>query len=129
MSSEKETDLYIPVNIRKRKEYFDGFGRTEMIQTIIGIAVGAVVGILIFLLKTHNIIVIVATIIGFGGATFMLVKKDHTNRSTIDGLKSMIDFNRSQKRYYYKYTNIYERELNNSGEKRVKKRDDGANSQ
>lgn len=111
MRSEKPK-LYIPVQIRKRKEYIDGFGKEELKKTILMGCIGLIIGILIYL-KMRNEIVIIVSITAFAGAAFMLTKKDKTNRSSIDYLKDDLKFNLSNKNFYYKYHNIYEKDVKN----------------
>lgn len=117
MDVKKENGLYIPVNIRKRKEYFDGFGKEELIQSIIGLGIGAVLGVILYVVKYNNIIALTMTPVLSGAIVVMFVKKDNTNRSTADRIKDMRNFNKSQKRYYYVYNNIYEKGLKNGKKK------------
>lgn len=106
--NEKNQDsemLYIPVNVRRRKETIEGFGKEEIIKTIIWAGIGLFVGIIIFLLFFREIFTIILSTIVFPFGCFVMVRKDKTNRSTIDLIKVDIRFRRSQKRYKYKYNN------------------------
>lgn len=108
MESEK-SNLYIPVNIRRRKEYTDGFGKEELIVTITWGLIGIAVGIFLYLIM-HELLTIIISVVVFSGGAFVFNRKDKTNRSSIDHIKASIDFAKSTKRYDYKYNNIYEKE-------------------
>lgn len=101
--------LYIPVNVRRRKEIVDGIGKEELVKIGILTGIGFVIGIMLFLIYNYNFtfVVITPTTLGAGGVMFL--KKDFTNRSTIDKLKDLYIFSKSQKRYDYEYINIYEK--------------------
>lgn len=105
------SNLYVPINVRRRKEYVDGFGKPELIITCIWGLIGGAVGLFLFLLNQNDPIYLVVSLIIFPAATFMFVKKDKTNRSTVDHLKAYYLFSRSKKRFDYKYHNIYEKEV------------------
>lgn len=103
--------LYIPVNIRKRKELIDGFGMKEVMQTVILAVVGLVIGLILFFLNNHQILYLTIVPIIFAMGTIVFVKKDKRNMNTVDQIKLAINFMNSQKTYHYKYYNIYEREV------------------
>lgn len=106
----KET-LYIPVNIRRRKEYVDGFGKEELVKVLIWFVIGIVVGLILFFIKNKEMVYVVFSAIFFPGLAFALTRKDKTNRSQIDRLVDLYKFSVSNKRYDYKYHNIYEKEV------------------
>lgn len=118
MEEEKKTSLYIPFNIRKRKEYVDGFGKPELIQTCVGTAIGLGISIILCIFVLPNIITLVFPTIMIGAMTAMLVRKNSFNRSSIDAIKNVYNFKKGQKRYFYKYTNIYESEVTTNGKKK-----------
>lgn len=111
MEEKKEEKLYIPLNVRKRKEVFSGFGRTEIGITGIGLGVGIIIGILFYLLNDQIYCLIGIPII-ISMVTAVCIIKDQTNTSLVDSIKEFFRFSKSQKRYYYSYNNIYERILN-----------------
>lgn len=110
MEEEKNSDLYIPTNIRRRKEYADGFGKKELIITIMWLFIGVFIGFILFLIKNEIFFIIVSSFTCAAGA-YAFTKKDKTNRCTIDYLKDNYKFYKSQKFYEYKYHNIYEKEV------------------
>lgn len=114
---DKNTDkLYIPSNIRKRKEYIDGIGNKEIFQIIVGLVLGLAIGLILFL-QYKNFIVLFVPGVVLGTLVFFFVRKDSTGRNTIDRIMNWYDYLKEQKRYYYKYTNIYEKDVNNNGRK------------
>lgn len=107
MDTEPKKTLYIPVNVRRRKELVDGFGKKECIQTVITVGIGIVLGFL-FYSTTKELMYQILTpiILGMGAVTFL--RKDAANQSLIDKIVALIEFLKEQKRYYYQYHNIYE---------------------
>lgn len=108
--ADNKKKLYIPVPIVRRKEKIKGVGSKEITQIIIAIIVGIIIGIILFFLNNNNPLFLIMTIFASGSAAFIFLRKDATNRSTIDKVKLYIDFIKSQKRFYYKYVNIYEKD-------------------
>lgn len=104
----KEEILYIPVNIKKRKEIIEGIGKKEIRQIVITTLIGIFIGAILFFLKNNNPAYLIMTAFIFGSGSYVFLKKDPTNRNTIDKLKLYINFTKSQKRFHYKYKNIYE---------------------
>lgn len=107
---EKKEQLYIPLNVRKRKELFAGFGSTELCVTAIIVVVGFVLGIVFYLIKGEIFYLIGIPLI-LGIITIVCVIKDQTNTSFVDSVKELLQFLKSQKRYYFSYKNIYEKEF------------------
>lgn len=105
----KKGDLYIPVRIKRYPEFWniDGIGKKELrgilIMTGVGIIVGVISGVI-----TQIILFPLLFVILFPSGAYMFLKKDLTNRNTIDKIRISKRFKKSQKRYDYKYYNIYE---------------------
>lgn len=116
----KKPELYIPVQIRRRKEYFDGYGKTELRNTIISGCIGVAVGMVVYL-YTKQILAIIIIITIFTSGAVVLTKKDKTNRSSLDYLLLDIKFSKSNKKYKYKYHNIHEKEVIKNDKKVVGK--------
>lgn len=115
MSGNKKK-LYIPVNVRKRKELLVGFGRTEICYTTISVLFGFLFGIFCFM-RTNEVGYLVAIPIIVGIITIVVVKKDITNTSLIDNLKELYKFFRSQKTYFYSYNGNGKNEKKNIAKK------------
>lgn len=109
---EKKEQLYIPLNVRKRKELFAGFGQQELVITSIVLFISFVVGIILYgFTKGVEFLVITPIVCGF--VTIIVIVKDQTNTSLLDSIIRLHRFSKSQKRYYYQYQNIYEGEVQN----------------
>lgn len=117
MKSEDEiSSLYIPSNIRKRFEYVDGIGKHELGMIAISTAIGLVVGILIFVVQRQLFGLLIPPAAGFL-FSYVFARKDRYNQSTIDKIRLLKKFQGGQKRYYYKWRNIYEKDVKNGKEK------------
>lgn len=116
MEMQEKRRLYIPVNIKKRKEIVDGIGKRELVQIGSLTVSGAGIGLALFMAVEN-----VALLVGVPGvslvAGILFLRKDNTNQNIVDKIRHMMSFNKSQKRYCYKYSNIYERETKTRDEK------------
>lgn len=110
MEEDKKVNLYIPANIRKRKEIIDGIALSELLRIGIGSGIGLFIGILAYI-KYQNFIVLLLPGVLCGIFVFTFVRKDISGRSTLDRIKEFISFLKSQKKFYYKYSNIYEKDV------------------
>ncbi len=97
---EKKDGLYIPWGIKLEREYFYGYGKKELIITIIFTLLGAGIGIFINLV-TGNIIAAVLEVLILPTTTVFCIVKNDCNISVVDQLKFMVDHAKEQKKYYY----------------------------
>ena len=97
-----ELKLYIPMGVKPETELFNGFGRTQLFQSVIGsLAVGAVAAVVWFLSGnvTATVILVLSGIFG----SVMMTTKDQSNLSVVDQVQNLVRFLRSQKVYPYRY--------------------------
>lgn len=101
---ENNTNLYIPVKIKTRLEFFDGFGFAELVPTIFVAVISAIVASVIYGitsgLSTSILIVLIST-----AATAISLAKGTNNLSVIDQIGQFIRFSRGQKIYKYRRFN------------------------
>jgi hypothetical protein len=94
--------LYIPQGLKTRVEIFDGFGKEELVKTILVTLVAGGIDALLFLIFRNVVTSVVFMLIAISGGVMMLTK-DKTNISVVDQVGFMVRFARSQKIYKYKY--------------------------
>lgn len=97
-----EDKLYIPMGVKPETELFSGFGKKQLMQSIIGSLGAALIAAVIWLISgnvTTTVITVLSGIIG----SVMMTTKDQTNLSVVDQLQNMIRFAKSQKYYPYRY--------------------------
>ena len=102
MEERKKNALYIPQGLKTRVEIFDGYGKEELMKTLL---VTTLVGVLVFfyyLIFRNTVVSVVMILVAIAGSVMMLTK-DHTHISVVDQVGFMIRFARSQKIYPYKY--------------------------
>lgn len=113
MKNEDEiSSLYIPSNIRKRFEYVDGIGKPELGIIVTSTAIGLAVGIFLYLVQRQLIILLFPPAVGFL-FSYVFARKDRYNQSTLDKIRLLRKFQSEQKRFYYKYRSIYEKDVKN----------------
>lgn len=100
MEEEKKDQLYMPYGVKNRREYFNGFGKSEMIITLISfIASGGIAmlsqafGLNAFL--SSLLFLFIPT------ATAVCITKDVSNTSVVDLIFYIMQFNKSKKTYDY----------------------------
>ena len=98
----EKDNLYIPQGLKVGKEYFDGFGKEEMIRSLVIFFILITINGLIFLFK-RNVMIFIVIMFVSGSASIMITQKDKSNISVYDQVKYMIRFHKSQKYYPYKY--------------------------
>jgi len=100
----KETKLYIPSNVKTRSEIFEGYGKNEIMQTLLATIVIVIVAFLICAFNKSVSFVVVFILVGIAGS-IMCVTKDKYNQSIVDHVKNIIAFSSKQQDYEYKYIN------------------------
>lgn len=102
LEERKKNTLYIPQGLKTRVEIFDGYGKEELMKTILMTIVVGVLDIFYYLIFKNMVVSVVTILVAIAGSVMMLTK-DHTNISVVDQVGFMIRFARSQKIYPYKY--------------------------
>jgi hypothetical protein len=102
METSLKQTLYIPQGLKTRVEIFDGFGKEELLKTILVTLVAGGIDALLFLIFRNVVTSMVFILIAISGSVMMLTK-DKTNISVVDQVGFMVRFARSQKVYKYKY--------------------------
>jgi hypothetical protein len=99
----EQTNLYIPVNIKTRFEFFDGYGFRELIPTV---AATLASGFFAFAIHavTGGAILPVLTVLVTVAASVMALAKGENGMSVADHTKCVLRFAREQRRYDYYYT-------------------------
>lgn len=98
---EKKESLYIPMGIKEKNEYWEGFGAKELRGALMFIFAVTIINIIISLTK-NSIIFFMGVLILSIATGLMVFTKSNVNLSVVDQIKHIIDFNKSQKVYYYK---------------------------
>ncbi len=94
--------LYIPFDLKIKNELWDGFGKEQIPELLIGVAV-----VLVLALITGFMWHVVIGIVVFGGGVFATVafinKQRLINLSLIDQIKIIVRHSREQQKFDYKY--------------------------
>lgn len=96
-----EINLYIPTGVKAENELFNGFGRRELLQSVIGSLFGSAVAALLWLIAGNVALTVVAALSGIFGSV-MMCTKDQYNQSVVDQIGNMARFWRSQQIYPYR---------------------------
>lgn len=96
-----EINLYIPTGVKAENELFDGFGRRELLQSIVGSLFGGAVAALLWMITGNVAMTVISVLTGIFGSV-MMCTKDQNNQSVVDQLRNMIRFWRSQQIYPFR---------------------------
>ena len=99
----ESSNLYIPVNIKTRFEFFDGFGVTELIPTVIAALISAFIAFVVHSITGGAIIPVLIVLVTIA-ASVMAFAKGENNLSVVDHTKYILRFLREQRKYSYFYT-------------------------
>lgn len=104
MSDAEETEvkeLYMPAGLKMKKEYFPGFGKDELIPTVVSAFIFLIVDCLLFMAGVGNATVLLfIPLLGVSTVGMMQIKGE-LNLSPVDIIKLEIQFAKSQKYYPY----------------------------
>lgn len=101
MKIQKKENLYIPMGIKEKNEYWEGFGASELKKASFPIIVGIGLCMLMSFVFS-NILIFVGGSILTTTVFLILYTKGNINISVVDQIENMLSFSRSQKLYYYK---------------------------
>ena len=94
--------LYIPFDLKIKNELWDGFGKEQVPELLIGVAISLVLGLITgFML--HIIIGIVVFAVGTFVTVAFINKQRLINLSLIDQIKIIVRHIREQQKFDYKY--------------------------
>ena len=96
-----EINLYIPTGVKATNELFNGFGKRELLQSVIGSLFGGAIAALLWLIAGNVALTVVAVLTGIFGSV-MMCTKDQNNQSVVDQIRNMIRFYHSQQIYPYR---------------------------
>ena len=100
--------LYMPAGLKMRKEYFQGFGKTELIPTIISALMLCAADAVIYILGVKNVsLLFFIPVLGVTAVAFMHIKGE-LNLSPVDIIKLELQYRKSQKEYPYVAKNEWE---------------------
>ncbi len=102
MEERKKNALYSPQGLKTRVEIFDGYGKEELMKTLLVTTLVGVVDVFYYLIFRNTVVSVVMILVAIAGSVMMLTK-DHTNISVVDQVGFMVRFARSQKIYPSKY--------------------------
>lgn len=99
--AQDKVQVKIPRQIRLKTEFFIGFGMEELIKTLI---VGAVAGVIAYILYKITNQTILATLLVIGAIVIAVISlvKGNNNFSMIDMIKNIVKYETMQKEYRYR---------------------------
>ena len=94
--------LYIPMGIKPEAELFNGFGKKQLMQAVIGSLSAGIIAAVVWFIFGNVTTTVITVLTGIAGSV-MMTTKDQSNLSVVDQFQNMICFVKSQKYYPYRY--------------------------
>ncbi|MCM1159474.1 MAG: hypothetical protein NC300_12490 [Bacteroidales bacterium] len=101
-------ELFMPAGLKLKKEYFQGFGKDELIPTIVSAFVFLIMDALLYLAGIRNVTLLLFLPFMGTSTVAMLQIKGELNLSPLDIINLEIRFAKSQKYYPYRAKNEWE---------------------
>lgn len=98
----EDEKLYIPMGVKTEAEIFPGFGKKQLLQSVIGSLGAGVVSAFVWLLSQSVTATIIGILTGIVGSV-MMTTRDQNNLSVVDQVQNMVRFAKSQKFFPYRY--------------------------
>ena len=92
----EDEKLYIPMGVKTEAELFPGFGKKQLLQSVIGSLGSGVVSVFVWLFSQSVTFTVICMLAGIVGSV-MMTTKDQTNLSVVDQVQNMVRFAKSQK--------------------------------
>lgn len=98
--------IKIPTEIKLKTEFFDGYGMSELIRTII---VGAISSITAYVINifTHQKLLSTFFVLGSIVVSVVALTKGQNNFSMVDMIKNIVRYNFMQRDYKYRRRDFY----------------------
>jgi hypothetical protein len=103
----EQTSLYIPVNIKTRYEFFDGYGAKELPATAAAVFVSGFFAFVIHAVFGGAVLPVLIVLVTAAASVTALAKGEN-NMSVADHAECVLRFMREQRKYPYYYTDEWE---------------------
>lgn len=105
---EKKSDgeLIIPENVSDRDDYIRGIGKKEAALIAASFVLSMIV-VMVLLSVTHDITSALFAALIIISFSIVVVMRDNTNESFIDKVRYLIRYQKMQKKYHYRYYDIF----------------------
>lgn len=104
---EKNIMLYIPLGINTRLDFFTGYGKKEMLQSLVGVIIGGLIALLVFII-TNSVFIVMITLMMSVGGSILATTKNSINQSIVDYIGDVIAFSKSRKTFPYRQLKEWE---------------------
>lgn len=99
---EEKEIMMIPEHCTKEGEFVEGYGKKEFLRNLIFLAIGVVIGIIVFIFNKEFISIVLCGVASAVCGYVFCIKDRYSRMSLIDSLIDMYKFSKSQKLYEYR---------------------------
>ena len=101
MASRERITLSIPVNLKTKTEFFNGYGVQEFLQNVVIGLIGIIISLVFYFFVRNDFMAILLSFIFVAGGFFLTVKDTFT-LSLLDQFRIAFRLSKTQKSYNYK---------------------------
>lgn len=101
--------IKIPSQIKLQTEFFEGYGMTELIKSIIVLVISSIIAYCIYKI-TRTTLLATFFVIGSTAVSVVFVTKNRSGFSLMDNIKNIVKYELMQKGYKYERGNYNKRE-------------------
>lgn len=94
--------LYFPHGLRLQKEYMPGYGKIELIKTLVATAILSVFNIAYLIISSNMAVCALILLVTISACGMIFIKDTSTNLSAYDMLRINNRFSKAQRHYPYR---------------------------
>lgn len=99
---EKESRLFIPQGLKPEREWYEGFGKKELVQAVYG-SIGVItLSLLVYLLAGRMLYVVIMLLFGETGVLALVTRSPVTNLSAFSQIQAVVGYWKEQQHYRYR---------------------------
>lgn len=104
-SDNSDLMLYIPIGVNTRMDFMPGFGKNELLQSFIGIAIGSAIAIIVYIITNQVVALMLILIISIVGSV-LAVTKNQMNISMVGYINNIMKFNQERQVFPYRQVRL-----------------------
>ena len=104
-----KTTIKIPSQIKLKTEFFEGYGMTELIKSIIVLGLSSIIAYFIYRIKKTTLLA-TFLVIGSTAISVVFLTKNRSGFSLMDNIKNIMKYELMQKEYEYERGNFNKKE-------------------
>lgn len=98
----EENRLFMPQGLKTEKEWYEGFGRRELMQLIYGSIGVVIITVLLYLITGQMSYVVIALLFGESSVFMLVIRSPESNLSALSHIMNALRYWQEQQHYTFK---------------------------